>query len=226
MKQMREVTKGMVKCKRCLISKLRKEFRHDKIDYNCKDCLSNIRAELNRTKRGLAFKLHATQRRNSREREHPLPTYSKEELYDWLLKQPNFNQLFEQWVGSNYDRQLVPSCDRVRDEFGYSFGNIELKTYRDNRGKYGSQKINGNAHNNDCKAIYQYDMSGMFIAEFYSIAQAVRELRVISNAVSKVCKYTLQQHHGWVFRYKEEISDRSLRLEGLIFKRKPNRGVV
>ena len=69
-------------------------------------------------------------------------------------------------------------------------------------------------------------MSGTFIKEFHSIAEAVRELGVISNAVSKVCQGRLSQTHGWVFRYASEISDKNFRLTGLKFKRKPNKGIL
>ena len=223
MKKYNEEEEGMVRCKRCNQLKPRIEYRHDKIDYNCKSCLSILRTEKNRSIHGLALKMHTTQRRNSKMRNHPQPTYSPNELEQWLVNQPNFKALYDRWVKSDYDRQLVPSADRLDDSKGYSFDNIRLVSYRDNREAYSKQKIAGVAYKQDTKPIYQYDMTGTFIKEFYSITEAVRELGVISNAVSKVCQGRLNQHHGWIFKYKDEVPSKQFRLDVSHIKRKPNK---
>ena len=134
MKQMREEVAGLVRCKKCNELKAREMFRPDRVQYTCKPCLSIERTMVNRTPRGFAYKLHATQRRNAHNRNMHAPTYTQEELLGWIQRQPHTDTLFKQWEESGYDKQLAPSADRIDDSKSYTLDNIRLVTYRDNRG--------------------------------------------------------------------------------------------
>ena len=222
---MKEIKTGFVKCKRCCTVKDRAtNFRTDKIDYNCKECTTAIRKESGRTKHGVCLTMHSSQRQHSRTRGHIQPSYTPKELEIWLLSQKKFHIIYDEWVSTGYNKQMKPSCDRIEDDKPYSFDNIELKTYGENRSKYSMQKVLGIAVKNDCKPILQYGLDGVFIKEFHSIAQACRDLGVVSGAVSRVCVGRLQQHHGWVFKYK--VSDSISRSIIVKTKRKPNKNVA
>ena len=64
-----------------------------------------------------------------------MPSYSLGELRSWVLNQPNFEILYYKWVQSNYDKWLVPSIDRIRDDEGYNFNNIQLVSFKENSDK-------------------------------------------------------------------------------------------
>lgn len=75
----------------------------------------------------------AGQRDRSKKRGHQPPAYTKEELTAWLLDQPNWIQLCSDWKKSNFESDLAPSIDRLDNSKGYSFDNIQLITWKENR---------------------------------------------------------------------------------------------
>lgn len=89
--------------------------------------------EYRRTKNGLIIKIYNSQLRSSKKRNHEKPKYTLEELKKWFYKQHNFDELYINWVNSNYDKKLTPSCDRINNYKGYSFDNIRLVTWYENK---------------------------------------------------------------------------------------------
>lgn len=77
-------------------------------------------------------KLYLTQCNNAVIRKMALPTYTYEELLDWVLKQKNFNNIWDNYVKSNYQKDLRPSVDRINNDISYTFSNIQLVTWKDN----------------------------------------------------------------------------------------------
>lgn len=61
-----------------------------------------------------------------------LPLMSKESFYAWSKQDPTFNQLFESWVNSGYNRKISPSIDRIDSHDGYTEGNIRWLTHSRN----------------------------------------------------------------------------------------------
>lgn len=91
--------------------------------------------QYDRTKNGLSTQIYAQQRSNSKRRGHEIPTYTSKELRAWLFAQPDFEPLFIMWEMSDYSKWERPSCDRDDENFGYSFDNITLMTWRENLDK-------------------------------------------------------------------------------------------
>ena len=87
------------------------------------------------TKRGMLSVMYATQNTKSYYRGHNPPEYSKEELWSWLISQVNFDALYLNWINSGYESYLKPSIDRLNDDIGYSFDNIQLITWYENKYK-------------------------------------------------------------------------------------------
>jgi len=52
-----------------------------------------------------------------------------------VYKQPNFEELYNNWVKHGYDKWYKPSVDRLNDDKGYSFSNIQLVTWKENSDK-------------------------------------------------------------------------------------------
>ncbi len=56
----------------------------------------------------------------------------KEEFYEWALIDETYNELYNNWVASGYQRKLSPSIDRIDAELGYISGNIRWLTQSEN----------------------------------------------------------------------------------------------
>ena len=155
----------------------------------------------NRSINGFIVNIHAQQRRRSRLRNMPQPTYSKDELKEWFLKQDLFKTLYENWVSSNYDKNLTPSVDRKDDYMGYTLNNIQLMTWIENKQKHYQDKIIGN-NNKISKAVEQYSKSGVLINTYFSTMEAERNTQVIHNNISSCCKGQRKSAGGFIWKYK------------------------
>jgi len=159
-----------------------------------------------RTKKGLISRIYHGQTRRSRKRNHPMPTYTKNDLQDWLLSQKKFHHLFHLWEVSNYDKMLVPSVDRIDSATPYNFSNIQLVTWGDNN-KNGNndircgKTIHGNKPH---KTVLQYTKDGQFMEEYISTKDASRKANVWQQNISKVCNGELRTAGGFIWRFKDE----------------------
>ena len=91
---------------------------------------------------GLISKIYGQQKQSSKKRGHQPPTYSKELLHRWITAHVIFQELYDNWIASNYEKDLVPSVDRLDDSKGYSFDNIQLMTWKENNAKYKNRNKN------------------------------------------------------------------------------------
>jgi len=128
------------KCSKCQIVKPSKEFHKckttkDLLDRICKDCSSEGCLAWQRSLKGLASRIYNNQRGKSKRRGHMLPDYSLIDLREWLMNQSLYYTLHQQWINSNYDRNYVPSCDRIDDDKPYMLCNIQLMTWKENDSK-------------------------------------------------------------------------------------------
>jgi hypothetical protein len=76
--------------------------------------------------------MYYNQKKNAKARNYALPNYSMVELREWVYSQPNFNELYDNWVKSGFDKNLSPSCDRLDDYKPYSFDNLQIVTWKQN----------------------------------------------------------------------------------------------
>lgn len=131
--------------------------------------------------------MYDTQIRNCKDRGYSLPKYTKEEFKKWLLENSTFICLYQEWVNSNYQKELKPSIDRLNDYKTYSFDNIQIITWKENRIKaYKSMKEGGNNKNN--KAVDWFTAEGIFIKRFHSINEAERQTGIKALVIHKHCE--------------------------------------
>ena len=102
------------------------------VEDRCKICHNLAKLEWNRTKAGKICKIYSKQVQSSKRRNMPLPTYSKDELRDWLMASQEFHHIFNLWIISGFDTRLAPSIDRVDPYKSYTFDNIEVMTWNEN----------------------------------------------------------------------------------------------
>ncbi len=153
--------------------------------------------EYQRTKAGLSSRIASAQRGNSIRRGHPLPNYTSDEFKAWLYSQPNFKELYKEWVKSNYNVLFRPSADRIDDDLPYTLNNIELKTWRENHDK---------ATEKQKRPVAKYSLDNDFIESFGSILEALDSVDKgeskgnVSN-VSQACRGTRKTAYGFIWKY-------------------------
>jgi ribosomal protein L35 len=56
----------------------------------------------------------------------------KEDFYKWAEDSPEFHDLYDKWVESDFDRKLAPTVDRIDPSRGYSLDNMQWLTHSEN----------------------------------------------------------------------------------------------
>ncbi len=197
----------MKKCTKC--KKIKNSFPANKINKDglqswCRDCYNNYIFYFYKTKDGLVKKIYNCQKWNSKKRGHNPPEYTSKELIEWLFAQDKFHQLYDNWKASGYDTNIIPSCDRIDDNKGYSLENIQLMTWGENNRKGNDDMRAGKLINgtNPQKPVIQYDLLGNKINEFHSIKEAERQTGIPNTNISKCCRDIFKQTGAFKWSYK------------------------
>lgn len=170
----------------------------------CKICCSKGQKEFFRTKDGLAVGIYNRQKQTSKHRNHLPPFYIKQELKDWLFSQDLFHKLYKNWVKFGYNKWLIPSVDRKNDNLPYSFDNIQLMTWKQNKDKSHEDTRSGKLIHGakPHKPVLQYDKQGNFIAEYVSGSQAERETGIGQSRISATCRNKQKTAGGYKWNFK------------------------
>jgi len=124
-------------CKDCNQSKDVTNFFKDKsrsngYDTRCKVCQKIWDFNKYRSPKGVLRQMYHSQVKSSKKRGHKPPEYTKEELVSKYVNNSEFLTLFSAWKNSGWNRNLVPSLDRIDESMGYSFSNTQLTTLEKN----------------------------------------------------------------------------------------------
>ncbi|MEA3279657.1 MAG: hypothetical protein U9Q38_03525 [Thermodesulfobacteriota bacterium] len=194
-------------CTKCNIDKPVEEFskRRDRPigrRSDCKECESALRTAHYRSEEGVLSTIWSTQRRNCRERGHEYPTYSKEELGEWVVSHPEWERLYTNWVESGYDKQEKPSVDRLDDYTSYSMNNIRLVSYKDNREAYYKHSMDGTT-TKALEAVVKINKeTGEEMSRYFSIAEANRQHGKKQNNSDIVAVLNGRQKSCWGFKWE------------------------
>jgi len=82
--------------------------------------------------KGMTASIYHGQVRSSKIRGHVPPNYTLSEFRVWCFMQPNFNELYINWIESDCKRILKPSADRSENDKPYTFDNLRLVTFSEN----------------------------------------------------------------------------------------------
>lgn len=160
---------------------------NDGLSYVCKSCSDQKCLRYTQTKGGLIASIYSHQKSNSSVRGRSIPSYSLDELKSWFSDQPMFNRIFNTWVKSGYSTPLRPSVDRINPRKGYSIGNIQLITWRENRAKGYKERVTGAAHKCNIPVL-QFTITGVFIRQYYSQKNASDVTGVNYSRISVCCR--------------------------------------
>ena len=154
----------------------------------CKPCAKKLALSHSRTKKGLSAQILQNQQRSSKKRNHPKLPYTLEQFRTWLYSQPNFEKLYNNWVKSNYKKNLIPSVDRLDDYKGYSFDNIRLVTWGVNCRRAYKDRRNG-VNNKHSIAVKGTHVKTGKVVIYPSSRSASRGEGIKSNScITKCCK--------------------------------------
>ena len=193
------------KCTKCNCLKEITEFRLYKnrlYRSECKECEKITKLIYRRSKRGLCFTIYDSQKSSSKRRLHNMPNYTNEELYKWIIGQDNFQDLYDKWVLSGYDKMQVPSVDRKDDKKPYTIDNIQLTDWITNKSKLHTDLISGKyicKH----KKVLQYNKNMNLINEFFSLSEAHRLTGALISKISLVCNLKRKSHLGFIWRFSD-----------------------
>lgn len=168
-----------------------------------------------KTKNRLISVIYYNQVSHSKTRGHSKPSYTKNELIEWVMNHKDFEALYNKWIESGCKRKLVPSVDRLKNDKGYSFDNIQLTTFGANEEK--SHKEHKEAKLIfDNKAVNQYECirgkrigsrgatpltKGRFINRFISISEASRQLKINLKNISSTCLKKRRHAGGFMWEF-------------------------
>jgi len=174
-------------CNDCGIPKDESEFgwaskKNNQLKRDCKLCRNLTQIKYKRSKKGLATKIYGSMRTNSKKRGHKNPLFTKKEFSHWLFSQYEFEQLYLNWVKSNYYFNLVPSVDRLKNDIGYSFNNIRLVTRIVNVTQ-GSDDMRNGLINHGHKAVELTEITTGIKKIFISIRDAARKTGIPRSSI-------------------------------------------
>jgi len=195
------------KCRACGELKPLYEFNRNKNKKDgyfdrCKACENERNKRYGRSKNGVASTIYRSQKSSSKQRGHPMPTYSSKELKEWLYSQSKFHELYDTWKAGGYISDLKPSCDRLDDYKPYTLDNLQIVTWRRNYKRVHRDMMNG-VNNKTNKAVLQFTLDGELIAEYYSLRKAERCTGVGNGSISSVCKGNSKTAGGFIWKFKE-----------------------
>jgi len=183
-----------------------KKIPQNKKSFYCRKCEHSHFLRRYRTKKGLISKIYTSQKQSSVKRGHPLPTYARKQLKEWIINQKLFHSLFKKWEECDFDTDLIPSIDRIDDDIGYTMANIQLMTWAENREK-------GFTTNSDLKnprkPIIQLTINNKIVRSFDSATDANKETGFSRSRISTCCNKNLKTKGGekatlkgfvWVFK--------------------------
>lgn len=125
----------MKKCRTCKVEmdlvKFRKDLsKKDNKCISCKVCEAVKREKLSRTKNGVIQTLYSGMRGICKRHQWTMPSFTKNELQQYLLEDEGFNRLYEVFVKSDYKTTI--KIDRVDHSLNFTLQNIQVATFREN----------------------------------------------------------------------------------------------
>lgn len=142
---------------------------------------------MKQTLKGYLTQAFSSVRYKSKRRGEDYPNFTKNEFILWMHK----NNVYLKWleyIESDYDINKKPSVDRIDDYKPYTFDNMQLITWKENRLK----GVNGEKHHLSChnrqnmKKVKIVNVFGETIKTFDSVIDCAEFLGVHKVSVSRV----------------------------------------
>jgi hypothetical protein len=196
----------MKKCNKCNLVFVKSMFRKCKLVKSglkpyCASCSKKMYDNYRFSKRGVCMVMYHGMRGSSKKRGHALPKFSHKEFLEWAISNTNFNSIYTSWITGGMHKDDKPSIDRLSDDFGYLFENMQIITFKENREKYYNQVREGVSGHVSKSVIVTFDNGDT--REYHSSTEAANDLGLSQSAVSLKCRGKLPQTNGLIFKYNQ-----------------------
>lgn len=197
------------KCIKCHVEKQLTMYTKRKISKDgycntCRECRNDKAKIYHKTKKGLFAVIYAHQRGHSKDRGHPMPNYTLDELRNKYINDEKFIMLYDNWVYGGYQRDDIPSVDRKNDSLPYTLDNIRMIRFRINYIKSHKDKKNGRLK---CERMYrqvfQYTLDGEYLRDFVSGTEASKMLNINQSNISHNCIGKRKSAGGYIWSFKK-----------------------
>lgn len=160
----------------------------------------------NKSKLGVISRMYRGQCSTSKRRGHDKPSYSFDELKSFLLNSDTFNKLYTNWITSNYNKWVKPSLDRLDDNKGYSFNNIQLMTWKENFDKASKCTSEGKFKHGGGgkKQVSMFSKDGVLLKTFESAVEANRVTKVNIGNLNRCCNNHIKYAGGFIWKFSNE----------------------
>ncbi len=162
----------------------------------CRTCSKEALTDYRHSILGCIGRMYDSQKTNSKRRGHTPPVYSLKQFTQWVLEDFMFDVLYINWVDSGYEKDLIPSSDRLDDSKPYSLNNLRLGTWYDNR--QNQYKTNKQTKG---KPVSQFN-KGVFIQSFHSCAEAGRQLNINASNIQTCASGKRPNAGGYTWLFK------------------------
>ncbi len=167
--------------------------------YKCKYCIKSNE----RTVEGVISKIYTTQRTSSKKRGHPMPTYTAEELKNFILSHECFMPMYNGWIDSGFQSKMKPSIDRKKDDKPYTINNIMLVTWGQNDSKAHLHSIQGKLiTGKERRGVFKVLKDGTTVCLYNSIALASRDTGVDVSSIIRCCTHRVATAGKFIWRYE------------------------
>ncbi|EAK0212351.1 hypothetical protein FCL20_05360 [Campylobacter jejuni] len=154
------------------------------------------------SKRNMLRIIYHSQVSSSKNRGHPEPNYTFEELSNRFLDNEDFNRVYNNFLRNGCKPREKPSLDRIDDFKPYTLDNLQVTTIRGNEVRgHNDRRLGLGTQGRCCKKVIQYNTDGEIIRIFNSSSEAARELGLWRQNINKVCNGERDSTGGFRFQY-------------------------
>lgn len=166
---------------------------------NNREGIENPTAKFRRTPKGVLTNTYSKQVHRSKIKNMPPPEYTLKEFQDKFLSDPKYLRLFREWEASGYKKSRKPSFDRIDHRLPYSFDNINVMSWEDNRYK---QRMEFKIIRR--RKVAQYDKFGDLVTVFDSITSAVSSTGLSQGGISACVCNKAKTCGGFYWKYADD----------------------
>lgn len=109
------------------------------------------------------------------------------EFLQWIMNNDNYKKIYSNYAENNKNRKLCPSIDRKDDYKTYSFDNIRLVTWEENKDKYNSDRLVGK-NTKQSKPVISICISTGKKNEYHSAHYASQQTKIDRASINRSCR--------------------------------------
>lgn len=147
--------------------------------------------------------IYSYQKKRSKSRGYNPPEYSRLELMEWMVSQPRYRKLMEDWLSSGKKTKLKPCCSRINYSIGFRFDNMQLVTYKENLRKHQPKLRKPRPELMGHENIIGVHKKTGEVIEFRSFADAENHFNMAGSGIRRVLNGEGETAFGYVWSYKK-----------------------